>query len=90
MTPVTSYADRIVVDPDVLVGKPTIKGTRISVELVLKRLSQDLDLETLFEAYPRLTEEDVKACLAYTRALVAGEDIYLEAPRGIPAVRHSS
>lgn len=68
MTPVTSYADRIVVDPDVLVGKPTIKGTRISVELVLKRLSQDLDLETLFEAYPRLTEEDVKACLAYARA----------------------
>src|SRR5438128_2561977 len=60
-----NYVDRIVVDPRILVGKPVIKGTRIPVELVLKRLSQDLDMQTIFEAYPRLTEADVKACLAY-------------------------
>ena len=70
------YRDRIVVDPAILVGKPVVKGTRIPVELVLKRLSQDLNLETLFEAYPRLTPEDVKACLAYAEAQVAGEDVY--------------
>ena len=50
-------------DPEILVGKPTVRGTRISVELVLKRLSQDLDLEGLFQSYPRLTREDVQACL---------------------------
>ena len=71
-----TYQDRIIVDPQILVGKPVIKGTRIPVELVLKRLSQDLDMRTIFEAYPRLTEADVKACLAYAEALVEGEAVY--------------
>jgi uncharacterized protein (DUF433 family) len=70
------YQDRIVVDPGILVGKPVIRGTRIPVELVLKRLAQDLTIETLLEAYPRLTPEDVKACLEYAQALVAGEEVY--------------
>ncbi|MDQ3706536.1 MAG: DUF433 domain-containing protein [Chloroflexota bacterium] len=48
-----------------MAGKPVIRGTRIPVELVLKRLAQDLDLQTLFASYPRLTEDDVKACLEY-------------------------
>ena len=77
------YADRIVINPNIMVGKPVIKGTRIPVELVLKRLSQDLNLETLFAAYPRLTPEDVKACLAYAEALVEGEKIHLTIP--VPA-----
>jgi uncharacterized protein (DUF433 family) len=72
----SQYLDRIIVDPEILVGKPVVKGTRIPVELVLKRLSQDPSLETLFEAYPRLTLDDVKACLAYAEAHIAGEDIY--------------
>jgi uncharacterized protein (DUF433 family) len=59
------YTQRIIIDPKILAGKPVIKGTRISVELVLKRLSQDLDMQTIFEAYPHLTEEDIKACFAY-------------------------
>ncbi len=70
------YQERIVVDPEILAGKPVIKGTRIPVELVLKRLAQDLDLHTLLEAYPRLTPEDVKACLEYAQVLVAGEEAY--------------
>ena len=69
-----TYGDRIVIDPDILAGKPVVKATRIPVELVLKRLAQDLNLTTLFQAYPRLTEEDVKACLEYAQTLVAGED----------------
>ena len=71
-----NYADRIVVDPEILAGKPVIKGTRIPVELVLKRLSQDLDMQTLFQAYPRLTEADVKACFAYAQELVEEEADY--------------
>jgi uncharacterized protein (DUF433 family) len=61
-----NYKDRIVVDPEILVGKPVVKGTRVSVELVLKRLAQDLGIKSLLEAYPRLTPEDVRACLEYT------------------------
>jgi uncharacterized protein (DUF433 family) len=74
------YQDRIIIDPEILAGKPVVKGTRISVELVLKRLAQDLSLPSLFEAYPRLTEEDVKACLQYAQALVEGEEVYLGTP----------
>lgn len=74
------HHERIVVDPEILVGKPVVKGTRISVELVLKRLSQDLDLDLLIEAYPRLTPEDVKACLAYAEAQVSGEEFYPTSP----------
>ena len=44
-----------------MVGKPVVKGTRIPVELVLKRLAQDLNVETLLKAYPRLTLEDIRA-----------------------------
>lgn len=82
MTPVKAvYQDRIMVDPEILGGKPVVKGTRIPVELVLKRLAQDLNLTTLLEAYPRLTPEDVKACLAYAEALVGGEEIYFASPQ---------
>ena len=70
MTKEATYLDRIVMDPKILVGKPTVRGTRIPVELVLKRLSQDLDLGTLFESYPRLTEADVKACLEFAESSV--------------------
>jgi uncharacterized protein (DUF433 family) len=65
-----SHLDRIVSDPAILVGKPTVRGTRISVELVLKRLAQDLDLDSLFRSYPRLTREDVQACLEFAETKV--------------------
>jgi uncharacterized protein (DUF433 family) len=68
------YQDRIIIDPAIMTSKPTVKGTRIPVDLVLKRLSQDLNLEPLFESYPRLTEEDVKACFAYARAVLEQEE----------------
>lgn len=79
-----TYVDRIVVDPEVMAGKPVVRGTRIPVELVLKRLSQDLTLQSLFESYPRLTEEDVRACLAYAHTLVEGELVF-PAPPAAPA-----
>ncbi len=60
----SDLAARIVIDPRILGGKPIVRGTRIPVELVLKRLSQDLDLNTIFESYPRLTPDNVKVSLA--------------------------
>ncbi len=62
--------DRIVIDPNIMVGKPTVRGTRIPVELVLEQLSYNLDPRELFAAYPRLTEEDVRACIAYAQRVV--------------------
>ncbi len=64
------YPDRIIQDPKVMVGKPVVKGTRIPVELVLQHLADNPDLADLFAAYPELTREDVKACLAYAYTLV--------------------
>ena len=56
-----------------MVGKPVVKGTRIPVELVLAKLAPIPDLEELFADYPRLTIDDVKACLEYAQALVETE-----------------
>ena len=64
---------RITADPGILAGKPVIKGTRISVELVLELLADNPDIAELFAAYPELTIEDVKAALAYARDVLDGE-----------------
>ena len=71
-----NYQDRIASIPGVMGGKPVIKGTRIPVEIVLQHLAYDLSLETLFADYPRLSKEDVQACLAYAESLVEDEEFY--------------
>jgi uncharacterized protein (DUF433 family) len=60
------FRDRIVRDPEIMVGKPVVKGTRIPVERVLAHL-EEADKADLFEAFPELTDDDVRACLAYAR-----------------------
>lgn len=67
----TAISDRIVRDPAILAGKPVIKGTRISVEVILDYLASNPDFDELFADYPRLTMDDVKACLSFARRLVA-------------------
>ena len=64
------YNERIVQDPTIMVGKPVVKGTRIPVELVLAKLAQNPNLDDLFADYPRLTSEDVRACLEFATMLV--------------------
>lgn len=61
---------RIVRNPAILSGKPTIQGTRISVELVLGWLAQGMTLEWVLEQYPHITREDVLACIAYAQQAV--------------------
>ena len=61
--------ERIIQDPQIMVGKPVVKGTRIPVERVVALLAQNPDLTNLFAAYPELTIEDAKACL-YAHALL--------------------
>jgi len=56
-----TYTDRIVSDSKIMLGKPVIKGTRITVELILKKLSEGMTIEELLEAYPHLIKEDILA-----------------------------
>src|SRR5712692_9640716 len=65
-----NYQNRIAQDPKIMVGKPVVKGTRVPVELVLAKLARNPDLQELFLDYPRLTREDVQACLQYAETVV--------------------
>ena len=68
--------DRITVDPDVLVGKPTIRGLRISVEQILKALAAGVTTQDLLQDYPELEEDDIKASLLYASQLVEEERVF--------------
>jgi len=72
----TNYRDRIVRARGVVGGKPVIKGTRISVELVLQYLIGDPHVENLFAAFPHLTMDDIRACLSYALELVEEEQAF--------------
>jgi len=65
--------DRIVVDPKVMLGKPVVRGTRIPVELLLRKLSEGASIPNLIEAYPNLTTEDLLAAIAYAADTLAVE-----------------
>lgn len=67
------WRERIVSDPDILVGKPAIKGTRISVELVLGWLANGWTHEMVLAAYPHITAEDILACLAFAAEMLREE-----------------
>jgi len=56
--------ERIEIDAQVMMGKPVIKGTRITVELLLRKLAEGATEADLLDAYPRLTREDVRAAIA--------------------------
>ena len=61
-----NWQNKIVSDKDILLGKPTIKGTRLSVEFIVERLASGWTQEQLLENYPRLSREDLQAICAYT------------------------
>ncbi len=68
-------AERIEARPDVMLGKPVIAGTRISVELLLRRISDGASEADLLVAYPHLTREDVRAAVAYAADTIANEEV---------------
>ncbi len=61
--------DRIEINPKILLGKPVIKGTRITISLILNLLAHDYTVGRVLEAYPQLTEEDIKAAMEYASYL---------------------
>lgn len=73
----TNWRERIVSDPEILLGKPTVKGTRISVELILGWLAESWTFEQLLEAYPHITRDDILAALAFAAEMMRDEQ-YVE------------
>ena len=65
--------DRIEIDPGVMLGKPVIRGTRIPVELILRKLAEGATEADLMDGYPRLNEADIKAALAYAADMLSHE-----------------
>jgi uncharacterized protein (DUF433 family) len=70
--------DRIEINPDVMLGKPVIRGTRIPVELIIRKLSEGATEVDLLDAYPRLTRADIQAALGYAADTLAHETIVLQ------------
>ncbi len=69
------WRDRIETNPQVMLGKPVVRGTRIPVEQILRKLAADVSVEAVLRDYPRLTREDVQAALAYASDAVGSEEI---------------
>ena len=70
-----TITDRIEMNPKVMLGKPVIRGTRIPVELILRKLSEGANEVDLLEAYPKLTREDIQAAIRYAADTLAHEEI---------------
>jgi uncharacterized protein (DUF433 family) len=59
------YKERIVIDPQIMVGKPIIRGTRIPVDAIIRRLAEGMTIKEILEGYSNLTRDDVQAALEY-------------------------
>ncbi len=68
--------NRIIVNPKIVAGKPVIKGTRITVELVLHLLAQGQTVEEIAANYPHLNKQDILAAIEYARGVLEEEVVY--------------
>jgi uncharacterized protein (DUF433 family) len=75
-TGMVDYKDYIEINPKVMMGKPVIKGTRLTVELVLVSLASGETIENLLLSHPRLTKEGISAALSFAADALKGENIY--------------
>ena len=71
-----NWEGRIVIDPEILCGKPVIKGTRLAVEFIVDLLAQGWTAADVLKNYPGVTQEDILACLAYASAILHAEKVY--------------
>jgi uncharacterized protein (DUF433 family) len=70
------WQNRITVDPQILVGKPVVTGTRLAVAFIVDLLAQGWSESELLRNYPGLESEDIRACLAYAAALLHEEHVF--------------
>ena len=66
--------DRIELNPKIMMGKPVIRGTRLTVEMIIRKLSEGATEQDLLDAYPRLTQVDIRAALGYAADTLAHEE----------------
>ena len=66
----------IVADPGIMMGKPTVKGTRITVELILEKLAAGETVAQILAAHPHLTEEGIRAAIAFAAEVLGAEVVY--------------
>jgi uncharacterized protein (DUF433 family) len=62
--------DRVEVNPQIMMGKPVIKGTRIPVDMILRKLAHKITVENILRDYPRLTEKDIQAAVLYAAEML--------------------
>jgi uncharacterized protein (DUF433 family) len=67
---------RIIIDSDILLGKPVVKGTRLAVDFIIDLLAQGWAEAEILRNYPGLTREDIQACLAYASSVLRSEKVY--------------
>ncbi len=70
------WRERIELNPEVLTGKPVIKGTRLAVEFIVDLLAQGWTEAAIIENYPGLKQEDIRACLQYASVALQSEKVY--------------
>ena len=68
----------IEVNPKIMMGKPVIRGTRIPVELILRKLSEGASEENILEGYPTLRKQDIRAAIGYAASSVAHEEMVVD------------
>jgi uncharacterized protein (DUF433 family) len=71
-----NWEGRIVIDPEILCGKPVVKGTRLAVEFIVDLLAQGWTAGDIINNYPGLTPDDIQACLGYASAVLRAEKVY--------------
>lgn len=81
-----TITDRIEVNPKIMLGKPVIRGTRITVELILRKLGEEATEKDLCDAYPGLTPTDIRAAAAYAADTLAHEETIFLSPPGDMAI----
>jgi uncharacterized protein (DUF433 family) len=66
---------KIITNPEIMLGKPIIRGTRITVEIILRKLSEGANFEDILKMYPNITIEDIYVAIDYAANTIANEEI---------------
>lgn len=70
-----NYKDKIYISPDIMLGKPVIRGTRITVEFIIKKMSEGMEIDDIISEYPPVQKDDIMACLAYSADVISKDEI---------------
>jgi uncharacterized protein (DUF433 family) len=73
---IMNWQERIIIDPEILVGKPVVKGSRLAVEFIIDLLAKGWSDDEILRNYPGLSQEDIRACLSYASEILRAEKIY--------------